>query len=215
MGDNMTGNHRKVVVIEFISADGVIEEPHEWHFPFFSEDMGEILGASMSEFDALLLGRTTYEEFAAAWPQRGDDEGGREMNGAHKYVVTNTLTPAGAEEAWQGSSVIAGSHDQIVEQIRRVKQEPGREIHVWGSATLVPLLLDAGLVDEFQLFVHPIVLGRGKRLFEGAPNTTLRVAEARPLASGTVFMRYEPAEPTAAAGADTAAPAGVPVEGAA
>ncbi len=198
MGASMVqGTERKVVVISFISVDGVVEAPHEWHFPFFGEDMGELVGAATAASDAMLLGRETYEGFAAAWPERGDDEGGREMNGAQKYVVTNTL----AEVTWVNSSIISGDRAQIVEQIRRVKRQPGGQILVWGSTKLIPLLLEEGLVDEFQLFVHPIVLGTGQRLFEAAPNTTLRVAEARQLSSGTMFMRYEPAPAVAEDGA--------------
>lgn len=185
---------REVIAVEFISADGVFESPHHWHFPYFGEDMGAIVGGLTADTGALLLGRVTYEEFASSWPQRSDDEpGAAEMNHGRKYVVSTTLESAD----WENSTLISTN---VAEEVRRLKEEPGGPIVVWGSGQLVRWLLGEGLLDRLHLFVHPIVVGEGKRLFEGASRTGLKAAEVRPLSLGTIYVAYEPDEPTAAAG---------------
>ena len=183
----MAGSGRKVIAMEFISADGVIESPHEWHFPYFGEDMGELLDDLTGDMSGLLLGRVTYEQFAAFWPQRSDDEpGAREMNETQKYVVTTTLRSAD----WRNSTLISSD---IAGQVRRLKEEPGGPIVTWGSATLVRWLLAQRLLDELHLFVHPIVVGGGARLFDGAQRTPLQVVASHALSLGTMHVAYAPA----------------------
>ena len=141
----------------FISLDGVIEAPETWHFPYFNDEMGAAVGQMMGEADATLLGRTTYEAFASYWPQADPaDEMTATMNGARKYVVSNTLS----EATWENSSVINGD---VYASLAALKEDTG--LSTTGSATLVRSLLEQGLVDELHLLVHPIVVGHGKKLF--------------------------------------------------
>ncbi len=181
----------KIVVTEFISIDGVVEDPGGaegykhggWSFKFNDPEGGKFKLDETQATDALLLGRVTYEAFAAAWPERTDDVGfADKFNSMPKYVVTSTLN----ELAWNNSTVVALDH------VAELKDRHNGEIVVHGSATLVNGLLDADLIDELRLMVHPIVLGSGKRLFgEHADAHTLKLAETRPLESGSVIVRYE------------------------
>ncbi|MBD0737339.1 dihydrofolate reductase family protein [Streptomyces sp. CBMA29] len=177
---------RKLVVSEFLSADGVMEAPHEWHGPYFDDDMAGAVSAQMDASDALLLGRTTYDGFAAAWPAMAGQPGGDHMNGIAKFVVSATLEKAD----WNNSTVLAGDPAAAV---RELKQRDGANITVMGSATLVRWLLGQGLVDEFDLLVHPIVVGRGKRLFQdGLPRTPFTVVSSEMFASGVHHVVYAP-----------------------
>jgi dihydrofolate reductase len=153
---------RKVVASEFVSLDGVVEAPDKWHFPYFNDQMGEAIGAAMVASDAMLMGRVLYEEWAAFWPKQDPDENpvAAQMNGVRKYVVSTTL-----EEPlqWQNSTLIA---DNVAEEISKLKEQPGKDISISGSPTLVRSLLADDLLDELRLMLHPIVVGSGKRLFE-------------------------------------------------
>jgi dihydrofolate reductase len=145
----------------FISLDGVIEAPETWHFPYFNEQMGDVVGEQMSDTDATLIGRNTYDAFASYWPTADpSDPITGVMNGARKYVVSNTLT----EAAWQNSSVISGD---VVAELTRLKADT--RLGTTGSATLVRFLLEQRLVDELHLLVHPIVVGHGQKLFTDGP----------------------------------------------
>ena len=138
----------------FISLDGVVEAPETWHFPYFNDQMGAVVGEVMSGTEAILLGRRTYEEFAAYWPTAdAGDPMTAAMNGARKYVVSNTLT----EATWENSSVISGD---VVAELTALKA--GTRLSTTGSATLVRGLLERGLIDELHLLVHPIVVGHGR-----------------------------------------------------
>jgi dihydrofolate reductase len=122
---------RKIVAGEFISLDGVVEAPNEWHFPYFNDEMGEAVDSDMSAVDAMLLGRQTYEEFAAVWPNRPSDEPGTDfMNNTPKFVVSTTLKSV----EWRNSTLIEGD---VAEELTRLKQQPGGDISVVGSPTLV------------------------------------------------------------------------------
>jgi dihydrofolate reductase len=177
---------RKLVVTEFLTADGVMEAPNEWHGPYFDEDMARTVTAQMAASDALLLGRTTFEGFAAAWPSMPDDPGSAHMNGVAKYVVSTTLEKAD----WNNSTVISGDPAAA---IRELKERDGADIAVMGSATLVQWLLGQGLVDEIELLVDPVVVGRGKRLFQdGLPTTALSVVKSEMFASGVHHVVYAP-----------------------
>ncbi len=182
---------RKVIASEFVSLDGVMESPDKWHFPYFNDEMGEAIGAAMSRADALLLGRVTYEEWAAYWPNQNPDESeiSGYMNNTPKYVVSTTL-----EEPleWQNSTLIKG--DELAEEIARLKQQPGKDISISGSGTLVRSLLREDLLDELRLMVHPIVVGSGKRLFEdGGDQKPLELVDSQTFGTGVLYLTYRPA----------------------
>ena len=180
---------RKIVAGEFISLDGVVESPDQWHFSYFNDEMGEAVGSDMTSADALLLGRRTYQEFAAAWPSQPDDEPGAEfMNNTPKFVVSTTLDSVAD---WKNSNLIKGN---FVEEITKLKQQPGRNIGISGSPTLVRSLLRDGLLDELHLLVHPIVVGTGKRLFDdGIGKVPLKLVESKTFTTGVLSLRYAPA----------------------
>ncbi|MEV6006467.1 dihydrofolate reductase family protein [Streptomyces sp. NPDC051976] len=177
---------RKLVVSEFLTADGVMESPFEWHGAYFDEDMARTVTAQMDASDALLLGRVTYEGFAEAWPGMADAPGGAHMNGVAKYVVSTTLEKAD----WNNSTVIS---DDPAAAITRLKEQDGADITVMGSATLVQWLLGQGLVDEIELLIDPVVVGRGKRLFQdGLATTPLTVVSSEMFSSGVHHVVYAP-----------------------
>lgn len=177
---------RKIVVSEFLSADGVMEAPDTWQFPFQTEEMGAITERQTRDTDAFLLGRVTYEIFAGFWPTQTHNEFGvaDKMNSAPKYVVSTTLQKAD----WNNSTQIKSN---VIEEIRKLKQQPGSKIGIIGSVTLVHSLLDAGLIDEIQVLVHPIVLGKGIRLFHDGYRSPMKLADSKILANGVVFLSYQ------------------------
>jgi dihydrofolate reductase len=175
---------RKVVVTEFMSLDGVMEEPR-WTFKYWNDEIAKFKGEESSASDALLLGRVSYEGFAAAWPE-SKDEGAEYFNSVRKYVVSKTL-----EEPleWNNSTLIK---DNIVQEITNLKQQNGKDITVHGSATLVQTLMQHDLVDRYRLLVYPVVVGKGKRLFKEGIPATLKLLESRSFSSGVVALVYEP-----------------------
>jgi dihydrofolate reductase len=176
---------RNLIVTEFMSLDGVIENPM-WTFPYWNDETAAFKGEETSAGQPLLLGRVTYEGFAEAWPQRtGEDSGANYFNGTRKYVVTTTLDKAD----WNNSVII---RDNIMEEITRLKQEDGPDIVVHGSARLAQSLFEHNLVDRIRLLVYPVVLGKGQRLFEDGQTATLNLIEARSFSSGVVALIYEP-----------------------
>lgn len=177
---------RKIISGLFISLDGVVEAPEQWHFPYFDDEMGTAVQAMMESGEEMLLGRHTYEGFAAFWPTSTDDVAER-MNGTRKYVVSNTLTSAD----WQNSTLIRGN---VYKEIAELKEQPGGNLGMSGSGTLVRSLLREGLLDELHLLVHPIVVGSGKRLFDDGPQVPLRLAESRTFGSGVLYLTYTRAD---------------------
>jgi dihydrofolate reductase len=178
---------RKIVAGLFISLDGVIEDANEWIGPWFSPELGQAVGSMIGTQDTMLLGRVTYQEFAAHWPQQTGDMADM-MNGTPKYVVSGTLESAD----WQNTTLIPAA--SAVAEIAELKQRPGKNIGMTGSATLVSSLLRDGLLDELHLFVFPLVLGSGKRLFGSEDNQvrlTLTASEA--FGSGVVHLTYHTA----------------------
>lgn len=183
---------RKILVGEFVSLDGIMEGPGPsdnyehagWTMPYFSDEVGSVIGESMAICDAFLLGRVTYQGFADAFSSQTGGETDY-MNNQTKYVVSSTLK----EAAWKNSQVIKGN---VVEEIQKLKQQPGKNISVSGSCTLLQTLIQHDLVDEYSLLVYPVVLGNGKRLFGEGTKATLRLKSARPLKSGVVVLTYEP-----------------------
>jgi dihydrofolate reductase len=178
---------RKLRAWQYVTLDGVVEAPENWVMP--DEQMFEEQTAGYAGSDALLLGRRTYEIFAASWPQRGSDVPNADwMNNTRKYVASTTVE----SPEWQNTTVLEGD---VSEAVSRLKQEDGEAITLNGSATLLRSLLGAGLVDELQLFLHPVVVGSGHRLFEnGEALGALKLSECRAYESGVVSLTYDPAE---------------------
>jgi len=184
----------KIVVSEFVSLDGVMEDPggaegYEhggWTFQFGSTEQEQWKSAELFKADALLLGRRTYQGFAAAWPTMpGTGAYGERMNSLPKYVASTTLS----EMTWN-ATLIKGD---LADTLSRRKQEIGQDILVFGSRQLVQTLNAQGLIDEYRLMVFPVVLGSGKRLFsEESEKKTLKLVESKPLPSGVVVLTYEP-----------------------
>ena len=176
---------RKVVVTEFMTLDGVIENP-QWTVPYWNDEIASFKQAELFAADAQLLGRVTYEGFAAAWPDQTDEEGFADrMNSMPKYVVSTTLDKA----EWTNSTII---RDDVAEAIRTLKQQPGENILVGGSATLIQWLIAQDLVDEYHLLVYPVTLGQGIRLFQNGSAVKLKLVQAQPYSSGVVGLIYTP-----------------------
>ncbi|MEU7514088.1 dihydrofolate reductase family protein [Streptomyces sp. NPDC042898] len=177
---------RKITAGLFISLDGVVEAPDTWHFPYLNDEMEAAVGEMFAGADTLLLGRKTYESFAAAWPQRSGEMADG-INGIRKLVASTTLT--GTD--WNNSSLIEGD---VVTAVKDLKQQPGGTVNLTGSIGLTRTLLVAGLVDELRLLVHPIVLGTGLRLFpEGTDQVPLRLARSAIFSTGVLDLTYQPA----------------------
>lgn len=177
----------KIVVTEFMTLDGVVGEPQQWSFPYWSEETGAFKLEELRASDAQLLGRITYEGFASAWPNMEKDPAGfaDKMNSMPKYVVSTTLKKA----AWENSTIIKKN---VAQEIAALKEQPGGDILVAGSVTLIRTLIEHDLVDEYRLLVYPIVLGKGKRLFTDGTVASLQLTESKPMGSGVVLMRYAP-----------------------
>jgi dihydrofolate reductase len=189
----------RIVVTEFVSLDGVMEEPR-WTFSFDRGPDGDTFKVDeLFEADALLLGRVTYQGFAQAWPSMGHDDFGQRMNAIPKYVVSSTLADSGA--TWGETTVI---RDDVVARITELKAQEGGNILVEGSAQLVHLLAQHGLVDEYRLMVFPVILGAGKRAYPAEMSEPSTLALTRSQVSRDVLLlTYEPAaakEPTALPG---------------
>jgi dihydrofolate reductase len=178
---------RKTVAEVLMTLDGVVESPEKWQAQYFDDEMGELIDAAAAESDAMLLGRRTYEEFAAFWPTQGSGQPMADyMNYTPKHVVSTTLTKLD----WANSSLVTGD---ITGAIDVLKRQSGGNIQVYGSPTLVRSLLRDGLLDELALLVHPIVVGGGRRLFEnGGYGTALRLEESRALGTGVLALKYVP-----------------------
>ena len=181
---------RKIIVSEFISFDGVVEEPR-WTMKYWNDEIQQFKFDELFSVGALLLGRVTYEGFAQAWPNQLDEAGyGQRMNEMPKYVASTTLS----ETEWN-AQLLKGD---AIDAIRDLKEQPGEDLLVFGSTTLARTLLISGLVDEYNFVLYPILLGSGKRLFEDetAPAGTgaatgLTLIESKPTSSGAVILRYQ------------------------
>ena len=175
----------KLTVTCFITLDSVVEEPHLWSGQFQSDDTEELNEKVLREADALLLGRVTYEGFAAAWPSRSGDPFSDKFNAMPKYVVSSSLETAD----WNNSTII---DEDVVERVRALKED--QNVLVWGSPTLVQSLMEHDLVDEYVLLVSPIVRAEGVRLFPDAGQKQgLRIADTNLLGGGMLALRMTPA----------------------
>ena len=176
----------KIAVTEFMTLDGVMEAPNEWSFPYWNDEIAKFKLDELFAADAHLLGRVTYEGFASAWPDRTDEAGFADrMNSLPKYVASTTLKKA----EWNNSYIIKAN---VAEEIEKLKQQPGGDILVAGSATLIRFLMENDLVDEYRLLTYPLVVGKGKRLFTDGMTASLKLTESKPMGSGLVLLRYEP-----------------------
>ena len=190
---------RKLVVSEFVTLDGVMQAPGGadedteggfvhggWTHPYWHDDIGAHFFEAISEADSLLLGRKTWQIHGGAFEPMDGDGFADVLNGLHKYVVSTTLPDA---SAWRNSTLISGN---VPDEVRTLKEQPGKTIYVDGSSVLVHTLAQNELVDEYSLLVYPVVLGSGKKLFPDSLRVNLRHLESRPFPSGVVLMRYEP-----------------------
>ena len=184
---------RKLVVSEWVTLDGVFDADtmDQWFTPYDSIDRQKYVQETVLASDAFLFGRATYEMLAPYWSSLKDHEMGGvagRLNGAPKYVVSSTLKKA----KWENSTIIK---ENVVEEITKLKQQPGQEIQIEGSATLVQSLMDANLIDEYKFLVHPIIMGSGKRFFEDRiVPTRLKLIKTKTLDLGVVLLCYEPAK---------------------
>ena len=190
---------RKITAGLFISLDGVVEAPDQWHFPYFNEEMGAAVDATLGAADTVLFGRKTYDSFAGAWPEReaagGEDAPlARALGDARKIVASSQRL----EFTWRNSEQLNGD---LVEAVAALKQEPGEGIiGMCGSVSVVRQLLAAGLIDELHLLVHPIAMRKGMRLFdEGEPPIPLTLLSANTFTTGVLNLVYAPAETTTTA----------------
>ena len=192
---------RKITVAEFVSLDGVMQAPGGaeedtdggfahggWTMPYWHDDMGATLLQEIQQADPLLLGRKTWQTHAGAFETApADDPFAALLNSLKKYVVSTTLKSA---EAWRNSTIIS---DKVEEEVRKLKEQPGKDIYVDGSSVLVHTLAQAHLVDEYSLLVFPLVLGSGKRVFPDGFYSGLELIETKSFPSGVVLLGYQPA----------------------
>jgi dihydrofolate reductase len=191
---------RKLTVSEFVSLDGVMQAPGGaeedtdgafahggWTMPYWHDDMGATLFEEINQADTLLHGRRTWQGHAEAFePAPADDPFAGLLNSMRKYVVSTTLKSA---DAWRNSTIIS---QNVVEEVRKLKEQPGKGIYVDGSSVLVHTLAKADLVDEYHLLVFPIVLGSGKRVFPDGFTSGLKLVETKSFPSGVILLRYQP-----------------------
>jgi dihydrofolate reductase len=175
---------RKLKLAMYVSLDGVVEDP-AWTGPFWNDELSDLQAAYLFSSDALVLGRVTYEGFAAAWPGMEESTGdfGKRMNSMPKFVASRTLKDA----EWNASIIEGG----VGEAVAKLKEEPGGDLLVYGSGSLVDELTAQGLIDEYRLMIHPVLVGSGKRLFTRSTPTTLRLADSVLTATGVAVLTYE------------------------
>jgi dihydrofolate reductase len=184
---------KKITAGMFISLDGVVQDPHEWHFPYFNDEMGAAVSATLATADTVLFGRKTYDSFAGAWPEREtageeDAEMAKALGDTRKIVVSNQQL----EFTWRNSEQLQGD---LIEGVQALKNEPtGTHIAMSGSVSVVRLLLAAGLLDELHLLVHPIAIRKGMRLFdEGDNHIPLTLISSETFETGVLNLVYAPA----------------------
>jgi dihydrofolate reductase len=178
---------RKIVAGLMVSVDGVVEAPEAWTGQYFSPELGQVVGSIMAGGDTMLLGRVTYQTFAASFAGNTSDPMAAQMNSTPKVVVSTTLPTA----EWENSTLVSGD---VAAEITRLKQQPGKDINISGSPTLVSWLLRQGLLDELNLLLFPVVAGHGKRMFDDADGTTgLKLTHSETLGTGVVHLIYQPA----------------------
>ena len=194
----------KIIITDFISLDGVVQAPGGpeedteggftnggWSHPFFDEEvMGPAIDSALDESDALLFGRLTWQNMAAAWPERAGDPFADQMNAIPKYVASRTLSPEDAAQRWSNTTLLEGD---ALEEIRRLKAG-GQTLQVWGSSDLARQLVAGGLVDEYRLMIEPILLGGGKSIYPSDGEArTLELVSVEQAKTGTLVCTYRAA----------------------
>ena len=177
----------KIVSSFFISLDGVVERPDQWHFPYWNEEMEAAVGAGLQSTAAMLMGRTLYDEWAAYWPTSDDEPIASMFNDMPKFVVSHSLR----EASWSNTTIIGGD---VAAGVRELKARTEGDIGMSGSATTVRWLLAHGLLDELNLLIHPIAIGTGQRLFEDTPTHPLRLVSQATFSTGVLHAVYAPAD---------------------
>jgi len=177
----------RIVSYFFMSLDGVVESPDQWHFPYFNDEMGNAVSQGVETADALLMGRVLYDEWAGYWPDSDDEPFATFINNTPKYVVSTTLDQA----TWNNTTVIG---TDIATRIREIKDSTEGDITMSGSATLVRWLLANGLLDRLNLLLHPIAVGKGQRLFEDTPTHPLQLVSHETFSTGVLNLSYAPAD---------------------
>jgi dihydrofolate reductase len=175
----------KIISNFFIALDGVVEAPDQWHFPYFNDEMGAVVGSGMETNKAFLMGRKLYDEWSAYWPNSTDEPFASFFNDIPKYVISSSLE----NPTWNNTTVLPGD----VDAVRQVKDSIDGDIVLSGSATTVRWLLDNGLLDELRLLVHPIAVGHGQRLFEDTSTHKLELVDSDALSTGVLNLTYVPA----------------------
>jgi dihydrofolate reductase len=191
-----------LIVSEFLSLDGVMQAPGDsdedrsggfehggWQMPYFDEAAGSAIAEGMAAAGGFLLGRRTYELFAAFWPSQPDDDPiAATLNGLPKYVASTTLQEP---LEWRNATLLQGD---VAEAVAKLKQQPGKDLQVIGSGELAQTLMRHDLVDEYRLMIHPLVLGSGRRLFrDGNPRAALRLLDTKTTTTGVLILTYRPA----------------------
>ena len=180
---------RKVISGLFISLDGVTESPDQWQFDHFDDGMMEALTSHIAAEDTILLGRVTYQEWAPYWPNATDEPYASHINNTPKVVVSTTLDKVEWGK-WDNIKLIKGN---LAEEITKLKQQPGKNIGISGSPTLARSLLEAGLLDELTLMIHPVIAGHGKRLFkDGSSLKRMELVDSKTTSTGNVILTYYP-----------------------
>jgi len=185
----------RIVAAEYVTADGVMQDPGgmgeiergAWSNPYWNDELAKVQAELLFASDALLLGRVTYEGFAATWPEMEDEEGefAKRMNAMPKYVASRTLKSA----EWNGS-IITGD---VPEAVARLKEQRDRNLLLYGSGALLNTLLGHDLIDQYRIMIHPVVLGQGKRLFrEASEEKPLRLVDVSTTSTGVMIADYEP-----------------------
>ncbi len=177
---------RKVIASIYMTLDGVMEAPNEWSFQFWSDEAAKFKYDELFASDGLLLGRVTYQGFAAAWPtMEGTGDYGERMNSLPKFVVSKTLQ----KPTWNASLI----SENIAEEVSKLKQQSGQDLLIFGSADLVQALMEHDLIDEYRIMLYPVVVGKGKKLFpEGSEKKALKLVGTKTFSSGVVILSYEP-----------------------
>jgi dihydrofolate reductase len=185
---------KKITAGLFMSLDGVVEAPDQWHFPYFNDEMGAAVSATFGAADTMLFGRKTYDSFAGAWPEReeaGEEDAAfaRELGDVRKIVVSNQKL----DFTWRNSEQLEGD---LVETVKGLKNGEGGTIGMSGSVSVVRQLLAAGLVDELHLLVHPIAVRKGMRLFDEGETIPLKLISSETFETGVLNLVYAPAQST-------------------
>ncbi|MBO2455399.1 dihydrofolate reductase [Actinomadura barringtoniae] len=183
---------KKIVAGLFIALDGVVEAPDQWHFPYYNDEMGAAVGATLGQADTMLFGRVTYDSFAGAWPEREkagaeDADFAKKLGDMRKIVVSRQKL----DFTWRNSEQLEGD---FVEAVRALKNEGDGVIGLSGSVSVVRALLAAGLLDELHLLQHPIAVRKGMRLFDEGEAIPLKLLSSQTFETGVLNLVYAPAE---------------------